>query len=532
MPPPRHTKDERSRLAVIDRFRLGGRGREPEFDRVTSLAADLFGVAASTVSIIGAEEQCFRGASGIDAWGTPRDVALCAYTILGDEITVVEDAAEDERFSDNPIVFGPPHVRFYAGAPLKVGGESVGALCIFDPEPRSFSDTEQRRLRELADIVVDLIQSRTGTIKAEEQRQLLSLTVENVVEGVALVDGELRMVLWNQAFCDMFGYEARVVSEGMNAAELITLTARRGDLGKGDPAEIARGFVESIMSSDSRRIEVQRSDGRILDIWRKTIPGRHFILTARDVTEERQIGRLKDELVSTVSHELRTPLTAICGSLGLIASGNAGELSAKARHLVDIAHKNSDRLTQLVNDLLDLDKLQSGKMDFTYLDVDLREVAQSAVEQNGPYAERFGVTLRTDLPAEPIYAYIDEKRMLQVLTNLLSNAAKFSPAGKEVLVRLRKGGKGARISVIDEGAGVPPDFRKHLFGRFAQADQSSRRGQAGTGLGLAISKNIVERHGGRIALDVETQVGATFHIDLPVTQGRRRVPRTITHSAV
>ncbi len=523
-PPPPRPQNEEARIAAIERYRLTGLGREPAFDHVTALAARLFDAPMSVVSIVGEDEQCFRGAVGVDVEGTPRDIAFCSFAILGDDVMVVEDATDDARFRTNPLVDGMPFIRFYAGAPLTVDGElRVGTLCIFDNKPRAFNQEECERLKALAQVVVDLIEMRVGDLAAKEQerqaleqRELLSLTVENVTEGVALVDGGLRMILWNQAFCDMFGYEHGLVKEGMNAAELIAITAQRGDLGDGEPQRLVEGLVGSIKSSPSRRIEIRRRDGHVLDIWRKTISGGRFIMTARDVTEERQIARLKDELVSTVSHELRTPLTAISGSLGLMEAGVMGELPTKVKHLVDIACKNSTRLGRLVDDLLDMDKLQSGKAEFDFVPTDLAGLIREAVDQNRPYADRFGVSISLDLTEQPLIATVDERRMLQVLSNLLSNAAKFSPPDSQITVRLVRFGKRARISVCDQGPGVSPAFRTRIFSRFAQEDQSSQRGQAGTGLGLAITKNIVEHHGGTIELDTKVEHGATFHVELPV----------------
>jgi signal transduction histidine kinase len=287
-------------------------------------------------------------------------------------------------------------------------------------------------------------------------------------------------------------------------------------LGPGDPDQIVAGFVESIKTTDSRRIEITRNDGRVLDIWRKSIEGGRFILTARDVTAERQTARLKEELVSTVSHELRTPLTAISGSLGLLAAGAAGELPAKAANLVKIASKNSSRLARLVDDLLDLDKLQSGKLQFHLVETDLAALLQEAREQNAPYAEKLGITLKIETLSDRLMSCVDPDRLLQVMSNLISNAAKFSPSGGEVVVQLAEDGEMARISVIDQGSGISAEFRERLFNRFAQEDASSQRGQSGTGLGLAITKEIVEQHGGTIELDPTVTRGSTFHVRLPL----------------
>jgi signal transduction histidine kinase len=521
-PRPPIPANEAHRLRAIERYKLGGIGREPAFDRVTRLAAELFDVPMSLVSIIGSDMQCFRGACGMDATGTPRDEAFCAFAILSDEVMVVPDTHLDPRFIRHPFVLNDPFVRFYAGAPLRIGGLALGTLCLVDSKPRSFGAAEQRRLAALAETVVDMIELRVDRFAAEahrqrtvEERELLTLTVENVSEGVALFDGDLRLTLWNEAFCELFAYTPDEIREGMGADELMRLTARRGELGPGDPDLIVAAFVASIKASTGRDIEVQRA-GRVLDVRRRTISGGRFILTVRDVTHDRQIARLKDELVSTVSHELRTPLTAISGALGLMASGAAGALPERAGRLVTVGYRNAERLATLVNDLLDMDKLQSGKLSFNFASGDLGALLAEAVEQNQPYAERFGVTLDLVLPDAPVAAHFDHLRVMQVVTNLLSNAAKFSPEGGQVRISLGVDGDTARISVADDGPGISPEFRKRLFDRFAQEDGAHQNKHAGTGLGLAISQGIAQAHGGGITLDDAAGPGATFHLTLPL----------------
>lgn len=517
--------NEAHRLEAIERYRLGGIGREPAFDRVARLAADLFEVPMSLVSIVGSDSQCFRGACGMDSTGTPRDVAFCAFAILNDEVMVVPDTHQDDRFVQHPFVLGDPFVRFYAGAPLRIDGLALGTLCLIDSKPRAFGLAERRQLAALAGTVTDMIELRVDRFAAEAQRQrvvaereLLTLTVENVSEGVALFDGDLRLTIWNEAFAGLFDYAPHEIGEGVHAADLMALTARRGELGPGDPAQIAAAFVASIRSSEARDIEVQRA-GRILDVRRRTISGGRFILTARDVTNERQTARLKDELVSTVSHELRTPLTAISGALGLMASGAAGTLPERAARLVAVGYRNAERLGHLVNDLLDMDKLQSGKVDFRFRVGDLRALLAEAIEQNQPFAERFKVTLDLHLPDHPVTACFDHARLHQVVANLVSNAAKFSPEGENVRVTLAREGDDARISVTDRGPGISPEFHARLFGRFAQEPGAHQQKHAGTGLGLAISQAIVHAHGGEITIDPAPGPYATFHVTLPLYGG-------------
>ncbi|HEY2289928.1 MAG TPA: response regulator [Thermoanaerobaculia bacterium] len=236
---------------------------------------------------------------------------------------------------------------------------------------------------------------------------------------------------------------------------------------------------------------------------------------ARDVEEEKRIAQMKNDFVSVVSHELRTPLTSIRGSLGLIAGGVAGELPEKARTLVEIASKSCDRLVRLINDILDVEKIESGKMGFYFAPVELAPLLQRAVEDNRAYAEGYGVGLRVTATAAGARVWGDPDRLLQVMTNLISNAVKFSSRGGTVEIATARGIGDVRISVTDHGRGISPEFRQRIFERFAQSDSSSTREKGGTGLGLSISRAIIERHHGRIGFTSEPGVATTFYCDLP-----------------
>ena len=236
---------------------------------------------------------------------------------------------------------------------------------------------------------------------------------------------------------------------------------------------------------------------------------------SRDITVRQEIDRLKSEFITTVSHELRTPLTSIRGALGLLAGGAAGELSHSSKTMVDIAYKNSERLTRLVNDILDIERIEGGKLAFQITPLDLTYLVEQTIEANRGYGAQLGVTfaLTCGMPGTRVQG--DADRLTQVFTNLLSNAAKFSPAGGTVEVAITRQDEHMRVGVTDHGPGVPEAFRARIFGKFAQADGSATRQNGGVGLGLSIAKAIVERHGGRIDYISEPDHGATFFVDLP-----------------
>ena len=243
--------------------------------------------------------------------------------------------------------------------------------------------------------------------------------------------------------------------------------------------------------------------------------GRHVVAVVRDITERRRVAEMKDAFVSTVSHELRTPLTSIAGSLGLLAGGAGRELPDKAARLIGIAHSNSQRLVRLINDILDVEKLESGKLILAMSPLDLREIAARSIDGVRGYADQLGVSLSLG-EGDPAPVRGDADRLIQVVTNLLSNAAKFSPAGGEVAVTVNPEARIARLSVTDHGPGIPEAFRSRIFGKFAQADSTDTRAKGGTGLGLAIAREIAERHGGRLWFESAEGDGATFHLDLPL----------------
>ncbi|MCW9045822.1 MAG: HAMP domain-containing histidine kinase, partial [Alphaproteobacteria bacterium] len=238
--------------------------------------------------------------------------------------------------------------------------------------------------------------------------------------------------------------------------------------------------------------------------------------TVQDITDRKKIDQMKNEFISTVNHELRTPLTSIHGSLGLLKGNVAGELPEKAKGMITIAYRNSDRLISLINDLLDIEKIATGKMDFHLEQSDLSELMTKTVEANQSYAEQFGTKIVVTSNLEKAVATIDPRRVEQVIANLLSNASKFSPEGKDIEIALSKEGNKYRIAVTDYGPGVPEEFRGHIFNRFTQVDSTDTRQKGGTGLGLAICKEIITQMGGQIDYRNRDEGGATFWFGLPV----------------
>ncbi|MGA9666638.1 MAG: HAMP domain-containing sensor histidine kinase [Gallionella sp.] len=241
------------------------------------------------------------------------------------------------------------------------------------------------------------------------------------------------------------------------------------------------------------------------------------LVRAKEAAEAANLA--KGHFIANVSHELRTPLTSIVGALGLIESSASENIPVQTMKLVEMAYQNGKHLATLINDILDFEKLNAGGMTFNCRPMALMPCIRNALELNRYYAERYRVAfmLENALPEET-RVIADGQRVLQVMANLLSNAAKHSPAGENVFVSLQKTGGSVRVSVRDRGHGIPEAFRAHIFEKFAQAENLSANGDSGTGLGLAISKAIVVGMGGTIGFDSKTGQGATFYFDLPLAQ--------------
>jgi PAS domain S-box-containing protein len=277
----------------------------------------------------------------------------------------------------------------------------------------------------------------------------------------------------------------------------------------------------AIGSAPARETVLRRLDGgeAPVDVTIRAMhmeDGRYISISARDISDRKRVEQLKDEFVSTVSHELRTPLTSIAGSLGLLIGGATAPLPEGPTRLIGIAHANCQRLVRLINDILDVEKIESGKMKFELAPLDLADVALRSIDAVRGFADQMGVSLRLDAPEPGIQIRGDIDRLVQVGANLISNAIKFSKTGDVVAVRAERWGRLARITVQDHGPGVPEEFRARIFSKFAQADSSDTRQRGGTGLGLVIAKEITERHGGRLWFDSVLGQGTAFHIDLPL----------------
>lgn len=329
----------------------------------------------------------------------------------------------------------------------------------------------------------------------------LQAMFNNVMDGIVTWDSAGRIDSANPAANAIFGYAStslvgQPIQSLVHASEAGTVTTTTQQISVG-------------LHADGTAFPLEISISRFMLNGRQ-----HTMGLLRDITERNRIERLKSEFVSTVSHELRTPLTSIFGALGLITGGALGEMPEQARQMIDIAHKNSLRLTHLINDLLDMEKLVAGKMQFDLRVQALMPLVEHALEISRPYGAARHVRLSLTAATPGVEVCVDSHRLTQVFSNLLSNACKYSPENGVVAIAVEQRGEWLRITFTDNGPGIPAAFRPRIFEKFSQADSSDTRQKGGTGLGLAISREIVEKMGGEIGFESEEGEGARFFVQL------------------
>jgi PAS domain S-box-containing protein len=376
------------------------------------------------------------------------------------------------------------------------------------------SNSELHSIVEQREKLIDELRRQQQALN--ESEETFRTALENAVVGNALVATNGRWLKVNRALCTLLGFEE---------ADLL----RDGDalIQHPDDPWAVRETVEDLMSGASSVVERERflrhRDGH--QLWVKVCASMvtrgdgatdYLMVQFQDLTERKRAEIIKDEFVSTVNHELRTPLTSIFGSLRLLGATTAGKLDRKAERLLEVAQISCNQLTGLVNDILDIEKIAAGKMDYHLETLPAGPLIRDIIKRHSAIADDHGVRFNTRLELDGLALRVDPNRFNQALVNLLSNAAKYSPSGGKVeIVAKREGDAAIRISVTDHGPGIPHAFRPTIFGRFAQADTSTTRKVGGSGLGLNITKTLIEAFGGTVAFDSVEGQGATFHFVLP-----------------
>jgi signal transduction histidine kinase/ActR/RegA family two-component response regulator len=429
MPPAPTPENELARLRVLTQCSVLDTGADEAFDAPTRLAARLCGTPIALVSLVDADRQWFKARVGLEATQTPRSQAFCAYTILSDEPFVVEDATTHPLVKDNPLVTGEPHIRFYAGVPLRVGGARLGSLCAIDFVPRRLEPERLADLRTLGDAVeaqLALLRENRRLARLEERRRQASRISRARRHALARANDELR--------------------------------------------------------------------------------------TARDAADA--AARAASSFLANISHEIRTPLNAVLNYAELLA--DAGQSHADAAERLASMRRAGAHLLSLVNDVLDLSKIESGALQTERVECSPAGVLADVRSLLAGEAARRGLELRVECRTPlPERARTDPTRLRQIVVNLVSNALKFTPAGAVSVEGSYEPGDRPdagvlRVDVRDTGPGIPPEVLARLFQPFTQADAGTTRAHGGTGLGLAISRRLARALGGDVTVDSRVGAGSVF----------------------
>ena len=363
----------------------------------------------------------------------------------------------------------------------------------------------------------DLVAARKARRSEAERTRAIG---ETITDALVVIDGNGIIEWCNPATSRLFGHAVDALV-GRNVSILMPEPFRSQHDGY-----LARYLAtgEAHVLGVRRRVFGERRDGSIVPLELSAArlesgDAPRFLGMLRDMSETEQLERLKQDFISMVNHELRTPLTSIVGSLSLLASGAAGPLPPAAQKMVTLAERNTARLGRLINDILDLDKIESGSLKMSFDSAEALPILREAIALSEGLSRGHGVNIEldsADLGDDPPCLRVDRDRLQQVLGNLLSNAIKFSPEGSTVTVRARRQGNQMRISVIDRGPGIPADFQPRIFQRFAQHEPAISRKTQGSGLGLSIARAIVLQMGGEIGFISAVDRGSEFFVTLPL----------------
>ncbi len=565
--------NEKERLAELRQFGVLDTLPTQNFDNITQLLCDLLGTKFALVSLVDADRQWFKSACGIDAKETHRDLAFCAHAILQNEELVVLDALEDERFRENPLVAGEPHIRFYAGYPLTTRkGYKLGTLCAIDTQPREeFTEQERNILKRLASLAMDeielfyvnnqLIDKTASAAKdlaklreteqiLQKKTRILELAASMLSLGHWRVDLIENSVFWSEQTFIIHGLETNAPQP--NIQDALAFYHPEDCAFVKDTIETAIlqknrfHFIKRLIRADGAERIVESVGEPEVDPYTGKAVG--LVGTFQDITEkENNIAklkqsykrlytqqveleqakqkaedatRMKSEFLANMSHEIRTPMNGIVSMTNLLLESN---LDNSQRAHAEIVTSSADNLLQLINDILDFSKIEAGKLDLESIGFDLRPLLNEIIQILSIPARDKSIVLTLDCITDiPPHLIGDPGRIRQILYNLINNAIKFTEAGYVTLrisINTIEGNQVMlRFEVEDSGIGIPLDKQGYIFNKFSQADSSTTRQFGGTGLGLAISKELTHMMNGDIGVISTPSVGSTFWFTLQLTK--------------
>ncbi len=526
-----------------------------DLDRVFRKALDMVssavGASHGSIMLLDPETNVlrFRAILGREK-PLPRDgeltpfkagVGLAGWVVEHRKPVLVDDVTKDERW----IVSAErgTRIRSLIAAPLMVGGDVHGVLTISDSRPGYFTEAHQRLVTAAASQVANAVNNaelyryvsdqakRLGKMLRQQQQESSKnqAILESIADAVIVSDAKGRIALINAAAEHILGTSAAaVVGQDVRNVFAVFAPQGRSDVlaaieslatGPAPAAEAGSPTVQTILEIDNRVVSAHLAPVMANDEFLGTVT------VFRDITKEVEADRAKSEFVSTVSHELRTPMTSIKGYTDLLYAGAVGQINEEQRRFLNIIKSNADRLTALINDLLDISRMETGRVKLDLKPLPVADVVREVTDSLRGQAEEKGLTLVLDIPPDLPDVRADRNRIIQVLTNLISNAYHYTPEGGRVTVSLCEvEGDTLRVDVADTGIGISAEDQVRIFDRFYRAAHPLVEETGGTGLGLSIVKMFIEMHGGRIWVDSQLGQGSTFTFILPTLKAFQPEP--------
>jgi PAS domain S-box-containing protein len=517
-----------ARLAAVRASALVGTPPEEAFDRLTRLAVHLLGAPISLLSLIDGDRQWIKSAAGVPSGAPdpsiPVERSICRHVVASGEPVCIPDVIIDDRVAGDAAMraWG---VRAYAGVPLLTpAGLALGALCVADTRPHAWDAATVQVLRDLAALAVTEIEWRRAQSQHERvtsalatAEELFRVLVEQSLVGLYVVQDD-HFTYVNPRFRQIFGLAPDFLDQPRHYLEVVD------EQDRALVRENVRRRIEGEVSAVHYRLRGRRTDGELIHFevhgLRTLLHGRPALIgVGIDVTErvraeaEREEAILtRDRFYAMMSHELRTPVSAVMLYNDLLLSGVYDALTEPQRDAVDRSQRSARHLLELINDLLDLSKLESGRLETRVEEVEAAELVDSVVSGLAPLALEHGCDLSVQIPTRPLRVVGDARRVRQILLNLLSNAVKFG-RGQPVEIRCAPAHDGITVEVTDHGPGIPAGDLERIFDDFVQLGEPG----VGTGLGLPIARRLAELQGGTLRVHSEPGSGSTFRLFLPAT---------------
>jgi len=508
---------------------------------IVNNASQVSGGARCTVGLLSDDEQSVVILAASNADSTKRQPTrfalgegIAGWVVAHGKSVLINDVSTDPRFL--PLNGDP--IASIISVPLIAGGRALGALTATSPEPNAFTEEHRQLLSAFADqgalavknarLYRQLVQEQQHTARlyqdVREKSNELEAILRDIGDGVIVADPELRLLMMNPVAARIFGLRPFPTS-GIPLSELLTdearapltelLTKTLNQATNNPPAEKAQMCELTLRSSDHSGNERTYQALASLVLSAEGQP-RGVVTVLRDITGQKELERMKSNFLSVVSHELKTPLHSIKGFVDIILMGKTGPINELQRDFLSTVKEQTDQLQNLINDLLEFSRLESGQVRLRIEGgVSLAHLADRVIERLSPMANEGNLCLTSLIPEDFPLIEGDQVRLEQVLTNLVHNALKFTPSGGQVVIQGEDLGNWVKITVSDTGIGIPTEELERIFDRFYQVDSGSTRPYRGTGLGLTICKHIVEHHQGRIWAESGPGQGSRFHFVLP-----------------